>query len=163
MAFRRFFITCFKLRKLFQAIRIWTSKFNIADMEENEVIEEAMDVIDAGLLATIEKKVKEIKDKNPEKKAVFPIVVDGNADFDEKEHYVGYFCQPTFKTFSKYLTASQSNQAVAMRALAKDCFIDGDKELVDDDSLFLFGLMGQLSKIIEMRHGRLVNLSKPGK
>ena len=50
-----------------------------------------------------------------------------------------------------------------MKVLAKDCFVDGDRDLVDDDSLFLFGLMGQLSKIIEMRHGRLVNLSKPGK
>mgnify|MGYP003191586699 FL=1 len=114
------------------------------------------------LQATIEKKVKELKAANPQLRVVFPIVVDGN-DYDEKEVYVGYFQQPSFKAFSKYLTAAQSNQAVAMRTLAKDCFLDGDKELVDDDSLFLFGLMGHLSKIIEMRHGKLVNLSKPGK
>lgn len=134
-------------------------------MEENTVIEtEAVEeVIDSKLLKEIEKKVEDLKSQNPDKKMVFPIVVDGNTDFGEKEYYVGYFCQPSFKTFSKYLTASQNNQAVAMRVLAKDCFMDGDKELVDDDSLFLFGLMGQLSKIIEMRHGRLVNLSKPGK
>lgn len=132
-------------------------------MEEDTVIEEAVETIDSKLLATIEKKVAELKAQSPDKKIIFPIVVDGNVDFGEKEHYVGYFCQPSFKTFSKYLTASQNNQAVAMRMLAKDCFVDGDKELVDDDSLFLFGLMGQLSKIIEMRHGRLVNLSKPGK
>lgn len=134
-------------------------------MEENTVIEtEAVEVvIDSKLLKEIEKKVEDLKSQNPDKKMIFPIVVDGNTDFGEKEHYIGYFCQPSFKTFSKYLTASQNNQAVAMRVLAKDCFMDGDKELVDDDSLFLFGLMGQLSKIIEMRHGRLVNLSKPGK
>ena len=69
----------------------------------------------------------------------------------------------TFKAFSKYLTASQSNQALAMRTLATDCFVGGDKELIDDDSLFLFGLMGQLGQIIQMRNGTLVNLSKPGK
>lgn len=132
-------------------------------MEENTVIDEAVEVIDSKLLTEIEKKVAELKTANPTKKVIFPIVVDGNTEFDEKETYVGYFCQPSFKTFSKYLTAAQTNQAVAMRVLAKDCFLDGDKELVDDDSLFLFGLMGQLSKIIEMRHGRLVNLSKPGK
>ena len=132
-------------------------------MEENVIVEESVDTLDPELLASIEKKAKELKDKNPEKKIIFPIVVDGNVEFGEKEHYVGYFCQPSFKTFSKYLTAAQNNQAVAMRVLAKDCFIDGDRDLVDDDSLFLFGLMGQLSKIIEMRHGRLVNLSKPGK
>ena len=132
-------------------------------MEENVIVEESVDTLEPELLASIEKKAKELKDKNPEKKIIFPIVVDGNVEFGEKEHYVGYFCQPSFKTFSKYLTAAQNNQAVAMRVLAKDCFVDGDRDLVDDDSLFLFGLMGQLSKIIEMRHGRLVNLSKPGK
>ena len=131
--------------------------------EVSEELEEDTDELGVELRTVIEKKVAEIKVANPNKKAIFPIVVDGNVDFGEKEHYVGYFCQPSFKTFSKYLTASQNNQAVAMRVLAKDCFLDGDKDLVDDDSLFLFGLMGQLSKIIEMRHGRLVNLSKPGK
>lgn len=132
-------------------------------MEENMIVEESVETLEPELLASIEKKVKELKEKNPDKKIIFPIVVDGNVEFGEKEHYVGYFCQPSFKTFSKYLTAAQNNQAVAMRVLAKDCFVDGDRDLVDDDSLFLFGLMGQLSKIIEMRHGRLVNLSKPGK
>ena len=132
-------------------------------MEENVIVEESVDTLEPELLASIEKKAKELKEKNPDKKIIFPLVVDGNVEFGEKEHYVGYFCQPSFKTFSKYLTAAQNNQAVAMRVLAKDCFVDGDRDLVDDDSLFLFGLMGQLSKIIEMRHGRLVNLSKPGK
>lgn len=132
-------------------------------MEENMIVEESVETLEPELLASIEKKTKELKEKNPDKKIIFPIVVDGNVEFGEKEHYVGYFCQPSFKTFSKYLTAAQNNQAVAMRVLAKDCFVDGDRDLVDDDSLFLFGLMGQLSKIIEMRHGRLVNLSKPGK
>ena len=132
-------------------------------MEENEVIEEMTDSLDSELLSAIEKKVKELKASNPDKKVIFPIVIDGNPDFGEKEHYIGYFCQPSFKIFSKYLTAAQKDQAVAMKTLANDCFVDGDKELVTDDSLFLFGLMGQLSKIIEMRHGRLVNLSKPGK
>lgn len=132
-------------------------------MEENVIVEDSVDTLEPELLASIEKKAKELKEKNPDKKIIFPLVVDGNVEFGEKEHYVGYFCQPSFKTFSKYLTAAQNNQAVAMRVLAKDCFVDGDRDLVDDDSLFLFGLMGQLSKIIEMRHGRLVNLSKPGK
>jgi len=117
--------------------------------------------LDPKVQKEIEKKVAELKESK-KLRVVFPIVVDG-AEYDEKERYVGYFCQPSFTTFSKYLSASQTNQAVAMRQLAKDCFLDGDKELVEDDSLFLFGLMGQLSKIIEMRNGKLVNLSKAGK
>ena len=114
-------------------------------------------------------KVKEIGEKldalkaaNP-KSRIFPIAVEGDPDYDDKEIYIGYFKQPTFAEFSKYLAASQKDQVVAMRVLAKDCFLDGDKELVDNDSLFLFGLMGQLSEIIKIRQGKLVNLSKTGK
>lgn len=120
---------------------------------------------DGNLIAELQKAIDETAARLKDEKklrVVFPLVVEGK-DYDSKDVYIGYFSQPSFKTFSKYLTASQSNQAVAMRELAKDCFVDGDKELVDDDSLFLFGLMGQLGKIIEMRNGTLANLSKPGK
>lgn len=117
--------------------------------------------LSAEIQAEIDKKATALKEEQ-KLKVVFPLVVEGQ-EFDEKEVYIGYFRQPSFKAFSKYLSASQSNQALAMRTLATDCFVDGDKELIDDDSLFLFGLMGQLGQIIQMRHGTLVNLSKPGK
>ena len=128
--------------------------------QEVEIIENELD---PKVKKEIEKKVEALKETNPKCRVIFPIIVEGNPDYDEKENYIGYFTQPSFTSFSKYISASQNNQAVAMRQLAKDCFLDGDKELIDDDSLFLFGLMGQLSKIIEMRNGRLVNLSKAGK
>lgn len=133
-------------------------------MEDNKVKDDALEQfeITAEVQKTIEETVAKVKEANPEVKVVFPIVVEG-AEWDDKELYIGYFRQPTFKTFSKYLTAAQKDQAVAMRTLAKECFLDGDKELVDDDSLFLFGLMGQLAQVIEMRNGKLVNLSKTGK
>ena len=111
----------------------------------------------------LEEKVKELKAANPKVKRIYPIVVEGDPENDEKDFYVGYFCQPSFPVFSKYLSASQSNNANAMRQLAKDCLIAGDSELVEDESLFLFGLMAQMSKIVESRNGRVVNLSKAGK
>jgi hypothetical protein len=131
-------------------------------MEENTQIEEGLPGVSLQLEGEISQKVSTLKKEDPKLKKIFPIIVFGSGD-DEKEQYIGYFRQPSFASFSKYLTASQSNPAVAMRTLAKECFIDGDKELVDDDSLFLFGLLGQLSKVIETRNGQLVNLSKPGK
>lgn len=131
-------------------------------MEEKEIIETIeVDEIDPKVLAAVEKKVADLKSANPKAK-VFPLMVEGEPD-DEKEYYVGYFTQPTFVNFSKYLTLSQKDQATAMRQLARDCFLDGDRALIDDDSLFLFGLMGQLQHIIKMRGGRVINLSKPGK
>lgn len=132
-------------------------------MEENEIIEELeVEAIDPKLQAAIDKKVAELKAANP-KLRIRPLIVNGDDEDDEKSVYVGYFSKPSFINFSKYLTLSQKDQAMAMRQLAKDCFIDGDREILDDDDLFLFGLMGQLQHLIKMRGGRLVNLSKPGK
>ena len=130
---------------------------------QNELQEQENDILSPELQAEIEKKVKELKEKDASLKVVFPMMVEG-ADYDDKKQYIAYFRQPSFQAFSKYLTASQKgNNAVAMRQLAYDCFLDGDKELIDDESLFLFGLMGQFSQMIEMRNGRLINLSKPRK
>lgn len=55
------------------------------------------------------------------------------------------------------MVTSKRDEVSVMRALAEDCFIDGDKELVDDESLFLYGLMGQLSEIIATRQSTFVN------
>lgn len=128
-------------------------------MEETEKLDS---IITAALKKEIESHVKELKEKDGKLKMVYPIIVEGE-EYDDKEYYLAYFRQPNFTIFSKYLTFSQKDQAVAMRALATDCFIDGDKSLVDDDSLFLFGLFPQLGKLIQMRNGCLVNLSKAGK
>ena len=94
---------------------------------------------------------------------VYPMVVFGDTDCDEKEIYVAYLSEPTFPQFSKFMAASKKDEVTAMRTFAKDCFLDGDKELVDNESLFLFGLMGQLSEVITTRQGILVNLSKAGR
>jgi hypothetical protein len=132
------------------------------NMEDKETLElQTVDTLDPKLRASVEKKVADLKANNP-KARIFPLMVDGEPD-DEKEVYIGYFTQPSFITFSKYMTFAQKDQAAAMRQLARDCFLDGDRELIDDDSLFLFGLMGQLNNIIQMRGGRVINLSKPGK
>ena len=50
-------------------------------MEENVIVEESVDTLEPELLASIEKKAKELKEKNPDKKIIFPIVVDGNVEF----------------------------------------------------------------------------------
>lgn len=129
-------------------------------MEEKENI--TIEGLTSERIEEVKAKVAELKAAHP-KYRIFPLAVEGDPDYDEKNVYIGYFKQPSFVEFSKYLAASQKDQAVAMRTLAKDCFLEGDRALIDDDSLFLFGLMGQLSEIIKMRQGKLVNLSKAGK
>lgn len=132
-------------------------------MENENVIEEPQ-VLTPERKAEIEKKINQIKEAKKVKK-VYALFVEGDPDAgDEKELFVGYFKQPDFMTFSKYLTISQKQDpSVSMRQLAKDCFLDGDRDLVDDDSLFIFGLMPQLSVLIQTRKGGLVNFSKTGK
>lgn len=106
---------------------------------------------------TIKKKAQQLKAEKKLRK-VYPMVVFGDIECEEKEFYVAFMAEPSFPQFSKFMVASKKDEVTAMRQLAKDCFLDGDKELVDNDSLFLFGLMGQLSDIISTRQGLIVNL-----
>jgi hypothetical protein len=104
-------------------------------------------------------KEKALKLKTDKKlRKVFPMAVFGDETCGEKEVYVAYLSEPNFPQFSKFMAASKKDEVTAMRTLAKDCFLDGDKELVDNDSLFLFGLMSQLSEIISTRQSALINL-----
>lgn len=101
---------------------------------------------------------KALKLKSEKKiRKIFPMAVFGDTDSGEKEVYVAYMAEPTFTQFSKFMAASKRDEVSAMRTLAKDCYIDGDKELIDNESLFLFGLMTQLSEIISTRQSCLVN------
>lgn len=111
----------------------------------------------------IANKITTLKQNDPKLKRIYPIMVLGDVEAGEKPYYIGYFKQPPFPAFSKYLSLSQKDQAGAMRELAKDCFLDGDKELIKDESLFLYGLMPHLAQLIEMRQSKVVNLSKAGK
>lgn len=138
------------------------AKENVLEKEnmlENEV-DELM--LSDELVQTIHSKVSELLAANPKLKRLYPIYVEGD-ECDGKEYYVGYFKQPSFTAFSKYMSLSQKDQVGAMRELAKDCFVEGDKELVTDESLFIYGLMPHLVRLIEVRKGKLVNLSKAGK
>ncbi len=110
----------------------------------------------------IVKRAGELKTEKKLRK-VYPMVVFGDTECDEKDLYVVYLSEPSFPTFSKFMAASKKDEVTAMRTLAKDCYLEGDKELVDNDSLFLFGLMGQLSEIITTRQSQLVGLSTAGR
>lgn len=116
---------------------------------------------DKSLSLELESQIKEkaVKLKTEKKlRKIYPLVVFGDESCGEKEIYVAYMAEPTFPQFAKFMTASKKDEVLAMKTLAKDCFVDGDKELVDNESLFLFGLMGQLSEIIATRQSTLVNL-----
>ena len=112
-------------------------------------------------LSAIREKAAALKSEKKLRK-ICPMVVFGDKECEEKEFYVAYMAEPTFPQFSKFMAASKKDEVTAMRTLARDCFIDGDKELVDNDSLFLFGLMGQLSELIQTRQSILVTDRRGG-
>lgn len=111
----------------------------------------------------IKKKLESLKKEDPKKnKRIRPIVIFGD-EFDDKDTYVGYFREPDFATFSKFVQLQKKDDVAALRALARDTFVDGDKEMIDDDSLFLYGLSPELGKILDARQTKVVNFSKAGK
>lgn len=121
-------------------------------MEENEFKELTVEQTEV-----IKKKVLSLK-KEKQLAKIIPIVVFGDKEEgDTKDFYVGYFRKPTLMEYSKIMTLMKRDETNALKVLAKDCFVDGDKELVDNDDMFLYGTSSQLVSLIKTRESKIVN------
>lgn len=104
----------------------------------------------------IQKKMAVLKKENPKFKKIIPIIVFGD-EGDEKELYTAYFRKPNFKEYSKWMSLMKKDEVSALKSLATDCFLAGDKELIDDDNLFLFGTITQIGTLVSTRQGEIAN------
>lgn len=111
--------------------------------------------VPAEVSQAIAEKIKELKAKHGVKK-VFVIIVEGDVADGEKPLYIGYFRRPNLMQFSVYMNFVQKDLIQANKQLAMNVFLDGDRELVDDEDLFLYGTMQQLSHVIDSRNADMV-------
>lgn len=102
----------------------------------------------------IVKKALALKEQHKLKK-VFIVIVEGE-EGDDKPLYIAYMRRPGLIHFSQYMNFVQKDIVQANKMLATNIFLDGDKELIDDEDLFLYGSMTQLNSIIESRNADLV-------
>lgn len=102
----------------------------------------------------IVKKAEALKAEHKLRK-IFIVIVEGE-EGDEKPLYIGYLRRPSLMHFSQYMNFVQKDMVQANKMLATNVFLAGDRELVDDDELFLYGTMGQLSQIIDSRNADMV-------
>lgn len=100
-------------------------------------------------------KIAELKAKFNIKK-VFVVIVEGNANDGEKPYYIAYLRRPNLMQFSQYMNFVQKDLVQANQMLARNIFLDGDKELIDDEELFLYGTMNQLNHVIDARNSDIV-------
>lgn len=126
---------------------------------ENETKEEVIEgangkVLTDDIKAKIKEKAEELKAKNKLRK-VFAVTVNGDDD-DDKPLYVAYLRRPNLIQFSQYMSFAQKDVVQANKMLAQSIFLDGDRELVDDEELFLYGLMPQLANLLESRSSELL-------
>ena len=97
---------------------------------------------------------KELKQKHKLRK-VFAIVVSGE-DVSDKPYYIAYMRRPGMMPFSQYMNFVQKDVVQANKTLAQNIFIEGDRELIDDDELFIYGTMQQMATIIGPLESELV-------
>lgn len=109
----------------------------------------------------IEDKARQIMQQQNLKK-VFPVVVMGE-EGDSKPLYVAYFKRPDMATYARFMATVQNDEVQASMILAQNTIIDGDAELVNDEDLFVFGTMNQLTPIVQSRSGEVVKLQSVGK
>lgn len=103
----------------------------------------------------ISTKIVELKAKHKVKK-VFVIIVEGDVEAGEKPYYICYMRRPNMMQFSQYMNFVQKDLVQANQMLAQNIYLDGDKELIDDEELFLYGTMQQLNHVIDARNSDLV-------
>lgn len=102
----------------------------------------------------IVKKAEELKAQHKLRK-IFIVVVEGE-EGDDKPLYIAYLRRPSLMHFSQYMNFVQKDLVQANKMLATNVFLAGDRELVDDDELFLYGTMQQLSHLIDSRNADMV-------
>ena len=71
--------------------------------------------------------------------------------------YVALMAEPTFSQFSKFMPVSKKDEVSAMRTFVKDCFIEGDHELVNNNFRFPLRLDGTTHRLIITRQSTLIN------
>lgn len=86
---------------------------------------------------------------------LFVVIVEGE-ECDAKPFYIGYFRRPSMMHFSQYATFMQKDFVQANMMLANNTFIEGDREMISDEDLFLYGTMNQLAQLLEARNAELV-------
>lgn len=99
------------------------------------------------------RKAEELKAKHKLRK-IFIVLVEGEED--EKPLYIAYLRRPTLPHFSQYMNFVQKDIIQANKSLAENVFLAGDRELITDDDLFLYGTMQQLTEIISSRNAEMV-------
>ena len=102
----------------------------------------------------IVKKAEALKAEHKLRK-IFVIIVEGE-EGDDKPLYVAYMRRPGLMHFSQYMNFAQKDIVQANKMLATNIFLAGDREMVDDEDLFLYGTMGQLSQIIDSRNADMI-------
>ncbi|MGL5692203.1 MAG: hypothetical protein ACRDD8_15490 [Bacteroidales bacterium] len=88
---------------------------------------------------------------------IFPIVVEARPD-EERLFYVGYFKEPNMKAMSKFIAMSKNDELKGLHVLATELMISGDRELIDDECLFLSGTMQTISQLMGSRQAVVVGL-----
>lgn len=111
--------------------------------------------IPAEVRSQIAAKTSELKARFGVKK-VFVVIVQGDTELGEKPLYIAYFRRPNMMQFSQYMTFIQKDLVQANQKLAQNIYLDGDKELIDDEELFLYGTMQQLNHVIDSRNSDIV-------
>jgi len=124
---------------------------------EQEIFSADGTVVSQKVKEQIMLRIKEIKEEQGLKK-VFAIIVAGDCGNGEKDFYIGYFKRPNMHVLGTYLSMVQKDVIQAASNLAKLCFVEGDKELINDEDIFCYGTMGQLPQIIESRDSELLKL-----
>tara|TARA_R110002020_G_scaffold171353_4_gene361354 strand:- start:809 stop:1183 length:375 start_codon:yes stop_codon:yes gene_type:complete len=85
-------------------------------------------------------------------RAIFFIEVESE---DEPDKWLGaYFRKPNLKEYSYFTSLVEKNKIQALQDLMGKIFLEGDREILDDDDYFL-SAMSQIESIVSVQASRI--------
>ena len=85
------------------------------------------------------------------------LITDATDADDNSDMFGAIFKRPSRKVLSMATSVSQDNPIRFNEVIAKNCFVDGDEEVLTNDDLFL-SISTQLVKLIKVQQSKLKKL-----
>jgi len=94
---------------------------------------------------------EKLKTKHKTRKVFF---IEVESEEVEGEWLSAYFRKPNLKEYSYFTTLAQKDKIMALQDLMRKIFLEGDKDILEDDDYFL-AAMTQIEEIINVQASRI--------
>jgi hypothetical protein len=105
----------------------------------------------ADTLTGLQKEAEQVKAKHKVKRV---FVIDVEDPDNEDKYYRAWLSKPDLKVLSAFYSVGQNDPIQASKMVFNGCFLEGDKEIVQNDEIFA-AAMAQIEDLMKVTRSRI--------